>query len=177
MIMAILAGMAWQGVAGIVRTRDASEARMQQTLRLNTVLAQWERDLDALQETPSVPALLFDGASLRLTRRAEGGLQVVVWSMRAASGLSAAGSADTTPDNTWLRWAGPVVTTQAELQESWLRTQQFQGVEPGQLRLVEGVAQWQVYFFRDTAWTNAQSSGDRASGTTFVPTRVKLPTG
>lgn len=177
MIMAILAGMAWQGVAGIVRTRDASEARMQQTLRLNTVLAQWERDLDALQETPSVPALLFDGASLRLTRRAEGGLQVVVWSLRAASGLSAAGSADTTPDNTWLRWAGPVVTTQAELQETWLRTQQFQGVEPGQLRLVEGVSQWQIYFFRDTAWTNAQSSGDRASGTTFVPTRVKLPTG
>lgn len=177
MIMAILAGMAWQGVAGIVRTRDASEARMQQTLRLNTVLAQWERDLEALQETPSVPALLFDGASLRLTRRAEGGLQVVVWSLRATSGLSAAGSADTTPDNTWLRWAGPVVTTQAELQESWLRTQQFQGVEPGQLRLVEGVSQWQVYFFRDTSWTNAQSSGDRATGTTFVPTRVKLPTG
>lgn len=177
MIMAILAGMAWQGVAGIVRTRDASEARMQQTLRLNTVLAQWEHDLEALQETPSVPALLFDGASLRLTRRAEGGLQVVVWSMRAASGLSAAGSADATPANTWLRWAGPVVTTQAELQESWLRTQQFQGVEAGQLRLVEGVSQWQVYFFRDTAWTNAQSSGDRAAGNTFVPTRVKLPTG
>lgn len=177
MIMAILAGMAWQGVAGIVRTRDASEARMQQTLRLNTVLAQWELDLDSLQETPSVPALLFDGASLRLTRRAEGGMQVVVWSLRAASGLSSAGSADSTPANTWLRWAGPIVTTQSELQESWLRTQQFQGAEPGQLRLVEGVSQWQVYFFRDTAWTNAQSSGDRASGTTFVPTRVKLPTG
>ena len=54
MIMAILAGMTWQGVAGIVRTRDASEARMQQTLRLNTVVAQWEHDLAALQETPSV---------------------------------------------------------------------------------------------------------------------------
>lgn len=177
MIMAILAGMAWQGVAGIVRTRDASEARMQQTLRLNTVMAQWEHDLAALQETPSVPALLFDGASLRLTRRAGGGLQVVVWSMRAASGLGTAGSADTAPGNTWLRWAGPVVTTQAELQESWLRTQQFQGVEPGQLRLLDGVTQWQLYFFRDTAWTNAQSSGDSTPGTTFVPTRVKLPTG
>ena len=97
--------------------------------------------------------------------------------MRAASGLSAAGSADTATANTWLRWAGPAVTTQAELQESWLRTQQFQGVEPGQVRLIEGVAQWQVYFFRETAWTNAQSSGDSTPGTTFAPTRVKLPTG
>jgi general secretion pathway protein J len=178
MIMAILAGMAWQGVAGIVRTRDASEARMQQTLRLNTVVAQWEQDLAALQETPSVPALLFDGASLRLTRRSADGLQVVVWSLRAASGLTPAGSADAATGNTWLRWVGPAVKTQAELQESWLRTQQFQGVEPGQLRVIEGVSQWQVYFFRDTAWTNAQSSGDSAGGgTTFVPTRVKLPTG
>lgn len=177
-IMAVIAGMAWQGVDGIVRARDASQARLQQSLRLNTVIAQWEQDLAALHETPSVPPLSFDGASLRLTRRSEGGVQVVVWSLRAASGLSAAGAADTSSGNTWLRWAGPPVKTQAALQDAWLSSQQFQGVEAGQVRVVEGVSQWQLYFFRDGAWTNPQSTGNRAPGTTFVPTgRAALPTG
>jgi general secretion pathway protein J len=44
------------------------------------------------------------------------------------------------------------------LQDTWLRSQQFQGQEPGQLRALEGVSQWQVYFYRGNAWTNAQSS-------------------
>ena len=49
--MAIMAAMAWQGVDGIVRARDASQARLEQTLRLNTVIAQWEQDLASLQDT------------------------------------------------------------------------------------------------------------------------------
>ena len=48
MIMAILAVMAWQGVDGIVRTRTASQARLEQTLRLNTVLGQLEQDVQAV---------------------------------------------------------------------------------------------------------------------------------
>ena len=62
--------------------------------------------------------------------------------------------------NTWLRWAGPAVTTSGGLQDSWLRSQQFQGTEPGQLRTLEGVAQWQVYYFIGNAWSNAQSTGN-----------------
>lgn len=177
-IMAIIAGMAWQGVDGIVRARDASQARLQQSLRLNTVIAQWEQDLASIQETPAVPPITFDGASLRLTRRAEGGVQVVVWSLRAASGLTAAGAADASTGNVWMRWAGPAVTTQAALQDAWLGTQQFQGVEPGQLRVIEGVSDWQLYFFREGAWTNPQSTGTQAPGTTFVPlTRNGVPAG
>ena len=56
-------------------------------------------------------------------------------------------------------------------------SQQLQGNEPGQLQVLDGVAQWQIYFYRGNAWTNAQSSGDSAPGTTFAPTRVVLPTG
>ena len=41
-VMAIMAGMAWQGVDGIVRARDSSQARLEQTLRLNSVIGQWE---------------------------------------------------------------------------------------------------------------------------------------
>jgi len=162
MIMSILAVMAWQGVDGIVRTREASQERLEQTLRLNTVLGQLEHDLQALQDTPVVPAFAYDGATLRFTRRAETGLQVVTWSLRPnADGVG----------NAWLRWASPPARTNAELQETWLRTQQFQGAEPGQLRTLPGVAQWQVYCFRanDNNWSNCQSSGNVTRVVTQVP--------
>src|SRR5207247_8158840 len=120
MIMAILAIMAWQGVDGIVRAREASQARLEQTLRLNTVIAQWEQDLALLQDTSVAPALTFDGASVRLTRRAECGGQLVVWSLRPGADATRSGAG-------LLRWAGPAVTGSGELQESWLRSQQFQG--------------------------------------------------
>ena len=53
--------MAWQGVDGIVRARDSNQERLEQTLRLETVIAQWEQDLASLQETSAVPALTCDG--------------------------------------------------------------------------------------------------------------------
>ena len=172
MIMAILAVMAWQGVDGIVRTRDASQARLEQTLRLNTVVAQWEQDLASLQDSNATPPLVFDGASVRLTRRAEHGLQLVVWSL--VPGLQSA-----SPGGTLLRWAGPPVTGSAELQEQWMRSQQFQGQEPGQVRALDGVVQWQLYCFRGNAWSNCQSSNDLApaSASASAPPRQALPSG
>ena len=58
----------------------------------------------------------------------------------------------------------------------WLRTQQFQGSETGQLKALTGLDQWQVYFFQGNAWANCQSSGDvvAASG---VQQRQVLPSG
>lgn len=147
-VMAVMAMMAWQGVDGIVRARDSSQGRLEQTLRLDSVIAQWEQDLASIQESAAVPALTCDGATVRLTRRAQGGLQVVAWALRP----DATGS-------TWWRWASPAVTTVGELQDNWLKTQQFQGGEPGQLRTLNGLSAWQVYFYRGNAWSNCQSTG------------------
>jgi general secretion pathway protein J len=144
-IMAVLSAMAWRGIDGIVRARDISQAQLDRSLRLNTVMAQWEQDLMAVQDSATVPALAFDGATLRLVRRAGGGLQLVTWSLQGSQ---------------WLRWTGPVVTRAADLQESWLRSQQLLGNEPGQLLLLDGVSAVQVEFFRGNSWSNAQSSGD-----------------
>lgn len=152
MIMAILAVMAWQGVDGIVRTRDASQERLESTLRLNTVLSQLERDLQALHETSAVPGFSFDGASLRLTRRAEQGLQVVVWSLLP--------SPEGGPGGQLLRWAGPTSRTANELQDTWMLTHQFQGNETGQLRTLTGLGRWQLYCFRGNSWSNCQSTGN-----------------
>ena len=157
-VMAIMSLMAWQGVDGIARARESNQVRLEQILRLETVIAQWEQDLAALQETTAVPTLSCDGQSVRLVRRTDAGLQVVAWSLRPDSHGSV-----------WQRWAGPAVTTTKNLQESWFRTQQFQGNETGQLRAIAGLEDWHVYFFQGNAWANCQSSGDVAVLTPVSP--------
>ena len=165
-LMAVLASMAWQGLAGVARARDASDERVDLTLRVNTVLAQWEQDLQAVHDSGVVPTLSFDGATLRLVRRNAAGLQVVAWSRR---------------DQRWLRWAGAPVTQAQALQDSWLVSQQLLGNEAGQLRMLDGLSEWQLYFFRGNAWSNAQSSADAVaaapSASAPAATRVQLPTG
>ena len=150
-IMAILAAMAWQGVDGIVNTRNASQGKLEQLLRLNTVLAQFQQDLEASQDTTALPQPLpsFDGLSMRMARRTPQGLQLVVWSLRGG---------------TWLRWTGSPVTTVRALQDQWINSQQFIGNEPGQLRTVTGVTEWQAYCYRGNAWSNCQSSAGTDSG-------------
>lgn len=171
LVLALMAGMAWQGVDGIVRARTTSQAQLEQTLRLNTVLGQWEKDLSAIQQTGAVPALSFDGATLRLTRHTPGGVQVVAWTLRPdANGTD------------WQRWAGPVVTLTPALQESWLQSQQLLGNEPNHLRVLSGLTGWQVYFFHGNAWSNAQSSANvaatpAAGASAPVVVQPALPTG
>jgi general secretion pathway protein J len=166
-VMAVMAMMAWQGVDGIVRARDANQGRLDQTLRLNSVIGQWEQDLGSIQDSGVVPPFACDGSTVRLTRRAEGGMQVVAWALRPDTAAAS-----------WWRWAGPIVTTVGELQDSWLRTQQFQGGEAGQLRALEGLSGWQVYSYR-AEWANCQSTGDvtPVSSPISAPPRFDLPKG
>lgn len=145
LVMAILAGLAWQALDGVVRARDDSQGRIDRTVRLATVLTQWEQDLQAVHDTEAVPALAFDGQTLRLTRRSDGGVQLVAWAVR---------------NNQWQRWAGPTLANTGELQEAWLRSQQLLGIEPGTVLLAEDASQWQIYFARDGQWSNAQSTGN-----------------
>ena len=143
-IMAVLAGLAWRGLDTIVRGRDVSRERVDATLRAGTVLAQWEQDLQSLFESASVPALAIDGGSARMVRRADDGVQVVVWSLH---------------DGRLLRWAAPVTTSVGSLQESWLRSQQLLGNESGQLLMLDGVAGWrhECFVASSNAWVNCQS--------------------
>lgn len=147
LMMALLAGLSWQALDGVLRSRDDSRAAIDRTVRLSTVLTQWEQDLAALHETLAVPALAFDGQTLRLTRRAEGGVMLVAWAVRGGQ---------------WQRWTTLPYVRSGELQEAWLRSQQLQGSEPGTVVLSAGASQWQIYFARGGQWSNAQSTGDLA---------------
>ncbi len=149
-VMAVLAAMSWQGVDSMMRARETTQASIERTLRLSNVLAQWEQDLTSVVQTPQsvANALSFDGASVRMLRRTDTGMQVVVWALR---------------EGALLRWASPITTRSTQLQEQWLQSLQLLGNESGQLRTLDGLASIQVYFYRGNAWTNAQSQGDLAA--------------
>jgi general secretion pathway protein J len=147
LIMGVIAGMGWQGVSAMARAREISAAASERTLRLSALVGQWEQDLQAVYDSPRVPGLHFDGAALRLVRRVDGGVQVVVWSLR---------------DGLWRRWVSPTLDTQNMVEQTWMRSLQLVGDESGQLKLLDGVAGWQIYFYRGQAWANAQSSADLA---------------
>lgn len=161
-VMALMATMAWQGVDGIARARSTSEGQVERMLRLESVVAQWDQDLAALHDANAAPVrpIEFDGSTLRMTRRTESGVQVVAWSLR---------------DGAWLRWAAPPVTTRRGLRERWEQSKQLLPADPGQLRAIEGVAQWRLYLYRGNAWTNAQSSASTTSDGGAV--RETLPQG
>ncbi len=147
-IMAVVAMLTWRGIDGMSRSREMSQEATDRSLRLGTVMAQWERDLQAVQPGLGVPALGFDGASLRLLREAEGGIQIVCWTLRNGS---------------LRRWAAPITTRAADIEEQWLRSQQLLGDEPGTLEMLPEVSAWQVYFYRGNGWSNAQSTGDQGT--------------
>ncbi len=160
LMMALLAGLSWQALDGVLRARDDSRASIDRTVRLSTVLTQWELDLQALHETTAVPALSFDGQTLRLTRRSEGGVMLVAWAVRGGQ---------------WQRWTAPAYVRVGDLQEAWLRSQQLQGAEPGTVQLTAGASQWQIYFARGGQWSNAQSTGDLALPITVAPPLPAAP--
>lgn len=154
-IMAVLTGLAWRGLDGMLRARDGSQQSVDATARLNTVLAQWEQDWAALFDTGAVPAQQFDGRSLRLTRTLRDGVAVVVWTQQDGGGLR--------------RWVGAPATAIEPLRESWIASQQLLGNEPGHVKLLTDLQGWQLYYYRGNAWTNAQSSAGNAAGTPGAP--------
>ena len=153
-ILAVLAGAAWKGVDAISTARQVADDNLQGTLRLQSVMTQLDADMAQVYDTQVVKGFQFDGANLRLTRRASGGVQVVVWSVR---------------DRKLLRWASPVTTKVGELQRYWLSSYQLQGREPGTLTALKGVERWQVYCFRGGSMSSCQSTGDVARTVQSIP--------
>ncbi len=170
LVMSLMSVLAWRGLDGLLKSRDITQSHLQHSARLQTVVAQWEQDLLALQDSGNAPALSFDGATLRITRQRPSGMQVVAWSLRNG-GL--------------YRWEDRPVQTVAALQESLQRSQQSLSQDKTQLLTIEGVSGWQMFFYRGNGWSNAQSSDDQASpvaaasaaSAAAAPPRSVLPSG
>ena len=179
-LMAVLAGLSWRGLDSLMRSRDITQAQVDKTAVLQTVLAQWQADLNAVQPVPRIAdaGVLWDGRTLRLTRRAsawrtdgaDAGLWVVAWTLRG---------------NQWLRWQSAPVQTRAALQQAWAQAERW-GQNPSsddaafETRLMPLDA-WQLTYFRGNAWTNPLSSAGTtdtsgsATGGTAPPSQGALP--
>lgn len=192
-VMALLAVLSWQGLDGMSRAQSQTRRHTGDVLALQVGLSQWTADLDALAPllaAPRAPAsapgtpqdaaqpvpLDWDGRVLRMTRHAAGdagdGLRVVAWSMRAAGGALQ-----------WLRWESPPLRTRGEWQEAWDQAAlwaQNPGDEARRREVaVMPVLGWQVFYFRNDAWTNPLSSDAAAApaGTAAGPQSTAIPEG
>ena len=77
LILSVLAGAAWKGLDAISMARQVADENLQNTLRLQSVMTQLDADMAQVYDTQVVRGFQFDGANLRFTRRAAGGVQVV----------------------------------------------------------------------------------------------------
>jgi general secretion pathway protein J len=156
-LMAVLAGLSWRGLDSLMRSRDITQTRVEKTAVLQTVLSQWQSDLNAVQPVTGITdaGVLWDGRTLRMTRRstawradgADPGLWVVAWTLRG---------------NQWLRWQSAPLLSRSALQQAWLNAERW-GQNPSsddasfETNLIPLEA-WQLTYYRGNAWTNPLSS-------------------
>jgi general secretion pathway protein J len=156
--LALLAALSWRGLDGMMRARTQTEARADEVLTLQTGLAQWAADLDAIVQFPGTTALDWNGRVLRLTRQASGpgadGALVVAWTRR---------------EGRWLRWQSPPVASRGNLETAWqladLWSQNASESMKRQEVAVVPLEDWQIFFYRSDAWTNPLSSDATQSPT------------
>lgn len=160
--MAMLAMLSWRGIDGMVRSVSVARAHTDDVQVLQTALAQWRTDLDALADAPSGSSLDWNGQTLRLTRRdgtdGSAGLRVVAWTRRMDD------------QSVWLRWQSGRLNTRAQWQTAWLQAAVW-AQNPGDAERRQEVRlfplqEWRIYYFRGDAWSNPLSaSGTEPTGT------------
>ena len=178
MVMALLAVMSWQGLDGMARATAQTRQRADALMALQTGLAQWGADLDAMVTMPPATtaagntdkpdALDWNGLALRILRAdasgPDAGLRVVAWSRREVQGAPQ-----------WLRWQSEPVRDSAALQSAWTQAAVW-AQNPGETERRREVAitplsEWQVFYFRNDAWSNPLSSAGSAPA---APDGVRL---
>ncbi len=155
-IMSLLALMSWRGIDGMARAQEGSRERADHVATLQTVLAQWQTDLDQMQQTPQTSAIDYDGRVVRITRRyGPTELRIIGWAKRDVDGTTR-----------WLRWQSEAVSNRSELLAAWNQATQW-GQNPLNIDrkhevVVAAIDDWQIFYYRNDAWSNPQSTADNA---------------
>jgi general secretion pathway protein J len=173
-ILSLMALLSWRGLDGMSRAQTALQERSNAAQTLQVGLAQWRTDLDSMVVLPNTPALDWDGRVLRITRQhlqdPQAGVQVVAWTL--ANGQ-------------WTRWQSAPLTQADAWAQAWKNAQVW-SESAGRLNtntssevLIHPVRDWQIYFHRDGAWSNALSSeGSRSDlGKKPIGASATLPEG
>ena len=114
----VFAVMSWRGLDGMIRTQESTRTQGEQQAVLQTVLAQWNADLNALMPLAGRQALEWDGQVFRMTRKSSGpvdnGAWVVAWSRRNVDGQFQ-----------WVRWQSLPLRTASEWNDAWIQAAQW----------------------------------------------------
>jgi general secretion pathway protein J len=162
-IMSLLALMSWRGIDSMARAQEASRARADHVATLQTALAQWQTDLDQSFQTQTVSAIDFDCRMLRITRRySDTELRVIGWARRGVG-----------EDTRWLRWQSSAVSDRRALQNAWAEAGRW-GENPtdGERKReteIAAIDEWQIFYYRNNAWSNPCSSAGAATGVATPP--------
>jgi general secretion pathway protein J len=167
-VLALLAALSWRGLDGMMKARQQTETYSDQVLALQTGLAQWTADLDAITTFPPTPGLQWNGRVLRLTRHSSlapgDGIRVVGWALRGGE---------------WRRWESGPITTRGELDAAWAEADRWAQAPSDAMRqhevVVTPLAGWQIFYFRENAWTNPQST-DAGSSSALAGTGMETST-
>ena len=164
-VMALMALLSWRSIDGMARAQASVSERSDQILTLQAGLAQFKFDLNAMAQTPRVTSLDWDGRVLRLTRLASNaadGVQVVAWTRRFDAG------------GQWLRWQSPPSREWGAWQNSWnmaaLWAQNPSAESKNFETSIAPLLEWQIFYFRNNAWSNPLSSEGAAASTGAVAT-------
>ena len=166
-VMALLNLMSWRGLDAMARAQSQTQARADDLQALQSGLAQWNTDLDAMAAelvNPSASstapsAVDWNGQVFRITRYSSGGdsgLRVVAWALGDDQGKRA-----------WLRWQSPVLHSRAALTQAWLQAATWAQTPTAESRALQvsitPLVDWQIFYYRADAWSNPGSSSDAAS--------------
>ncbi|MDI9334119.1 MAG: prepilin-type N-terminal cleavage/methylation domain-containing protein [Cytophagales bacterium] len=172
-LVSIMTLLAWRGLEGLGRAGEQTTRNEQGLQRIQTGLAQWSADLDALTDVgmSALQPLDFDGQRLRLTRRSSqpnAGVMVVAWTLRASD----AGMV-------WQRWASTPLTDQQALQDAWQTAERWSRTPLAEdakfVVTFMPVSGWQLFYSRDGTWSNPLSAADKtATGNVALPDGVQL---
>lgn len=186
-VMSLMAMLTWQGVDGMARAVALHRDRSSEAAALQTALAQWRTDLDSMIDASVWPAALaatpanslgspakaieFDSRVLRITRRFAGDeLRVVAWGARRTT--TAQGT-----QRRFMRWVSEPVRTRGQWQAAWDQAGRW-GQNPGDAEIARETAvfdieDWQVFYYRNDAWSNPLSTDGNAASS-LAPEGVRL---
>lgn len=178
-ILSVLTLLAWRTLDTLGRTETWTQERTQHWQGWRIALAQWQTDLDALEDLAPEPAPVFDGLAIQWVRRAAPlpgndapGWHVVAWGLQP----------DAEGTRRLARWASPVLRERQALLQAWQAARLWARNPTEELRaqqtLLPAVQDWQLFYYRGGAWSNPQSSsgatGNSEAGDTTAPSGIRL---
>lgn len=170
-IMALLAIVSYRGIDAMARAQAQMRDRADAVLTMQSALAQWNADLDAMVSISPTRPIDWNGQSLRITRASTAGdqasLTVVAWTLRTGTdGFSR-----------WTRWQSPPLVTRGDWQQAWQQAASWAGgggtTTAGSETALMPVNSWQLLYFRNDLWGPAVPADSLAANET-PPAGVRL---